>query len=256
MGYLNLDDPFYAQKREEEDKEMASFTQRARAYVLILIVAILLLTALSCNANAATTFTTVNTKVRAWLFENSAAYSIYSDTQINESIASAQEFLLDALPNSCNTQMYAMTSGTASVGLATIPVDLRKVISVEYNNIPAIQIKYSDIYSRLPKATATSPYYMIMNGYFYFYPAGNTAYEITYMKQATAYATGSTALSISDQYIYLLVQATLQEILYVDNQPTRAGAISTLLQAKIAAIRENMNNTNVIEASTATGVKN
>lgn len=239
----------------KEYKDIMAMWKRLKIYGAIVLAMIIMLTIYSC-ANAATTYATVNAQVRAWLYESNPTYSLYTDTQINYAISNAQEFIIDSLPNSCHSQMFTTAAGTASVGIVTVPTDLRKIIAAEFNGIPAIQLKYSDLYARTPKATASSPYFMIIGGNIQFYPATSSAYKIVYMKKATAYVSSSTALSIADEYAYMVTLAALQEILMVDNQMARAAGLTALIQGKIQSIREAINNTNVIEATTATGTKN
>lgn len=226
-----------------------------------LILFLLLATILVAGQADAATLTTEIARVREYLYQDTAANSTITDTAITEAINTSQDLLSNLLSYSANyenivfTSLNSTTTGEVS---ATLPVDLKKIISVSIiypgstylTAKPLIQIKPEEWTAKYYSGTAKDPVYSVVNSRLTFWPAntgGTLTIMITYLRAYTTLSSGGTTITVQDRYLNLLTLASVWYILQADNQQARAANIYKLLTDLVTIENNSMANSNIIE---------
>lgn len=220
---------------------------------------------LATNAYAVT-LTQEITRVREYLYQDTAANSTYTDTQITEAINEGQNLLSNLLSLSANhenviyTNGYLLTTGEAGLSLAsgTTAVGLKRMIALSVvwpgtalsTAIPAIQVKPEEVPVRFNKGTTKDPTFFIANNYINIYPTnpGGTEYIIyVYLKAYTTLTSGSDTVTVQTRFLNLLTLAATYYVLQADNQQARAANVLKLITDFITIENTATINSNVIE---------
>ncbi len=195
---------------------------------------------LSTYAEAATLTTTI-ARVREYIYETDSANSIYTDAQITEAINEGQRLLENLLSASSNFEnvskkQYAVTTGETSISLASLTAQKFKgilnasiLLSGAYK--PMIQVRPEEFAPRFYNGTTKDPVFCFMDGALNFFPAAAapTTVEVVISKYYTPLVSGSDTVTVQARFERLLIYAAAYIVLQIDNQPTRAAAVKTLL---------------------------
>lgn len=206
-----------------------------------LIISILLLVAFFATTAEAATLTTTIARVREYLYEPSAANSIYTDTQITEAINEAQCLLEDLLSASANFEniskkQFAVMTGETSISLANLMAQKFKGIlnaSILLNGVykPMIQVRPEEFAPRFYNGTTKDPVFCFIDGALNFFPAAlsSTTVEISYTKYYAPLVSGSDTLEVQMRFERVLLYAACYIVLAADHQKARADNFYKLL---------------------------
>lgn len=185
---------------------------------------------------SATSLLDIRTEVRKYLFDNNPgvdSYKAFLNAQIDESISMAQTYLLDILPASANYNLLKTASLTIVNGQKdyALPTDFRKVISLSYNNKPAIQVKPEEFYSKVKQATSDKdPMFTILDSQIRLFPTPTTGMtaEVMFMAQPTELTTEVSLVSLLPEHKRLLTLTSVQFLLLATGNATYAQTTSAL----------------------------
>lgn len=223
----------------------------------ILVFTLMVIFGYTFEAEAAT-YTDIIARVREYIYEPTAANSIFSDTVITEAIIQGEQYLSDALPLSANTNLNTesvilCTPGVSTYSLpATSTIEFRKIIALQYCGVPAIQVKLEEYYSKPTKPVlGKDSYFTIINDKIKVWPAPTSAtqsIELVYQFRTNpTYSSASYPVAIKDEYKYMLVLAACRYLMYVDGQTVRGDSITKELNGELQAIYDGLNNSNIVE---------
>ena len=212
---------------------------------------------LSTNAEAAT-LTTEIARVREYLYQDTAANSTYTDTQITEAITEGMSLLENLLcysarTDNVNTATMSFDTGSVLLYYGTtsvyLPSYFGKIISLyDTSGKPYIQIKPEELF-RVKNATAKDPVFVMINGVFYVYPVPTSSGTLTmvYSRRYFISVDASQTISVEAKHLNKLTLAAAWYILQADNQQARAANIYKLLTDLVTIENNSMVNSNVIE---------
>lgn len=218
---------------------------------MTLILIMLLIPAIA----SATTLLDVRTDVRKYLFDNNPgvdSYKAFLNAQIDESISMAQTYLLDILPVSANYNLLKTATLTIVNGQKdyALPTDFRKVVSLSYNNKPAIQVKPEEFYSKVKQATSDKdPMFTILDSQIRLFPTPTTGMtaEVMFMAQPAELTTEVSVVSLLAEHKRLLTLTSVQFLLLATGNATYAQT-TTALTAIVTQSKANwFFNSNVVE---------
>lgn len=227
-----------------------------------IVSVILVLSIFSMSVAQATTLLDVRTSVRKYLFDNAPginSYQAFLNAQIDEAVNQAQLYILDILPASANYNLLKTATLTIVNGQQdyTLPTNFRKVISLAYNNKPAIQVKPEEFYSKVKQATSDKdPMFTILDSKIRLFPTpvtGNTA-EVMFMSQPPELTTEVSVVSTLAEHDRLLTMASIYFLMLASNQPNYATVAQQMVATLVQSKSQWFINSNVIE-KTATPVK-
>lgn len=204
---------------------------------------------------SATTLLDVRTDVRKYLFDNNPgvdSYKAFLNAQIDESISMAQTYLLDILPVSANYNLLKTATLTIVNGQKdyALPTDFRKVVSLSYNNKPAIQVKPEEFYSKVKQATSDKdPMFTILDSQIRLFPTPTTGMtaEVMFMAQPAELTTEVSVVSLLAEHKRLLTLTSVQFLLLATGNATYAQTTAALTAIVTQSKANWFFNSNVVE---------
>lgn len=223
-----------------------------KKFMVILLVIISIFMTSICNA---TTLLDIRTEVRKYLFDNAPgvnSYQAFLNAQIDENINQAQMYLLDVLPLSANYNLIK----TASLTIVNnqkdydLPTGFRKIITVQYNNKPALQVKPEEFYSKIKSASVDKdPMFTILDSKIRLFPTpvtGNTA-EVMYISTVAPLTTEASVISTLTEHDRLLTILSVHFLLLSVGDTTHTTASGNLISLLLGSKVNSLFNTNIVE---------
>lgn len=219
------------------------------------VILILVLSIFTVSMAEAATLLDIRTGVRKYLFDNAPglnSYQAFLNAQIDEAINQAQLFILDVLPASANYNLVK----TASLSIVNgqqdyaVPSTFRKVITLSYNDKPAIQVKPEEFYSKIKSASiGKDPMFTILDSKIRLFPTPTTGLtaEVMFMAQPNDLTTEVSVLSTLPEHDRLITMASIYFLMLASNQPTYATTIEKIVNNLIQSKSNWYFNSNVIE---------
>ena len=219
------------------------------------VILILVMSMFMGGIAEATTLLDIRTSVRKYLFDNAPglnSYQAFLNAQIDEAINQSQLFILDTLPASANYNLVKTASLTIVNGQQdyAVPANFRKIISLAYNDKPAIQVKPEEFYSKVKSASlGKDPMFTILDSKIRLFPtptSGLTA-EVMFMAQPIDLTTEASVLSTLPEHDRLITMASIYFLMLASNNPTYAATIEKIVMNIVQSKANWYFNSNVIE---------